>query len=377
MPVGGPSHYNQGSATARASPERRTRAWEDGRVKTSVIVVDWHRPELTDRCLRAVFAQEGVVDVEVVLVAKEAPPEEAERWRALHPGLLVAVEAENVGFAAGVQRGLSTATGEVVVLVNNDAVPEPGFLAAGLRALSAGHADVVAAAATVVLEGRFRPARPSDDPTGVLVGLDGARWDRDADGVQLLNGTGDEMTRQGNGHDRDWLGPLVEGAAEHDRDPFGFSGGAAFLRRDAVDAVGGFDPALFMYYEDLDLAWRLRLAGGRIVHVPDAVVVHRHAGSSDSGSTFVRYQSMRNRLAVVLRNGTSVLVLRVLLRTAGRFAEDLLLPDARRHLPAHRWRQLARALPGLVTSALRHRRADAVARDRRLAVESLLVPGPR
>lgn len=340
-------------------------------MKTSVIVVDWKRPELTERCLRALAAQEGVDDVEVVLVVNEATEEEGERWRARHPGLLVVVEAGNVGFSAGVVRGMSVATGQVVVLVNNDAVPEPGFLAAGLAVLAGSTDEVVAVAATVVLEGRFRPADRSDDPAHVLVGLDGSRWARSAEGEALLNGTGIDVTRDGNGHDRDWLRPVGSWPGVRRRDPFGFSGGAAFLRRDAVEAVGGLDPSFFMYYEDLDLSWRLRLAGGRVVHAPQAVVVHRHAGSSDSGSVLVRYQSVRNRLAVVLRNGSPRLAVRVLLRTVGRCAKDLLPSEAAPLLPRASWARLLSELPVLVTGALRHRRADAVPADRRRSVERL------
>ena len=340
-------------------------------MKTSVIVVDWKRPELTERCLRALAAQEGVDDVEVVLVANEATEEEGERWRARHPGLLVVVEAGNVGFSAGVVRGMSVATGQVVVLVNNDAVPEPGFLAAGLAVLAGSTDEVVAVAATVVLEGAFRRAAPGDAPEDVLTGLDGARWARTEEGLRLLNGTGVVLTRDGNGHDRDWLRPLGDGAPVRHGEPFGFSGGAAFLRRAAVEAVGGLDPSLFMYYEDLDLAWRLRLAGGRVVHAPAAVVVHRHAGSSGSGSVFVRYQSTRNRLAVVLRNGTGTLVLRVVARTAVRAVLDV-LGRGEPHLPSSSWARLVAEVPALLRGALSRRRADGVPRHRRREVESLL-----
>lgn len=373
MPVGGRSHYNQGSRAGGPVPVGRARrGCEDGPVKTSVIVVDWRRPDLTARCLTALGAQEGVEDVEVVLVENEATPAEVDRWRRAWPGVVVVGEPENVGFAAGVVRGAAAATGEVLVLVNNDAVPEPAFLARGLAALAEGGEDVAAVAATVVLEGGFRAAGAHDPADDVLVGLEGERWVRHPGGVALLNGTGVEVTRDGNGHDRDWLRPVPPGRPEHARDPFAFSGGAVFLRRAAVDEVGGFDPSLFMYYEDVDLAWRLRLAGRRVVHAPEAVVVHRHAGSSGSGSVFVRYQSTRNRLAVVLRNGSPALVLRVLLRTLARCALDLRPAGAHRHLPPAEWGRLARSLPGLVAGALRRRRADAVPDGRRRAVEALL-----
>ena len=181
-----------------------------------------------------------------------------------------------------------------------------------------------------------------------LVGLDGALWARTEDptrGTAVMNGTGIEMTRDGNGYDRDWLAPADDVSSRSD--PFGFSGGAAFLRRDALEAVGGFDDDLFMYYEDLDVSWRFRLAGLRIGFAPEARIVHRHAGSSSSGSELIRHQSIRNRLAVVLRNGSATFITRVVLRTLARLVRDTLTPG-QAYLSRDAWRGVLRELPGLV-----------------------------
>ena len=83
---------------------------------------------------------------------------------------------------------------------------------------------------------------------------------------------------------------------------FGASGGAAIYRTLAVKAVGGVDPDWFMYYEDTDLAWRLRLAGWESHYCPDAVVVHRHAATSDVHSRSFAHYTERNRLLTLARN---------------------------------------------------------------------------
>jgi len=280
-------------------------------------------------------------------------------------------EPTNAGFAGGVARGLAASSGAVVVLVNNDAVADHGFLDRGLAALAAGGPTTAAVAATAVLEGRFAPVVPgasrSDDD---LVAADGRRWRRvETGGVTLVNGTGVVLDRSGNGRDRDWLRP-VDDAPEH-APLFGFSGGAAFLRRAAVDAVGGFDESLFMYYEDLDLAWRLRLAGYRIGAAPDAVVVHRHAASSGSDSPLVRYQSMRNRLVVTARDATDRMVGRVVARTLVRMVRDLAQP-ARAQLTPGAWWRLVREAPAALRRARRLRRVDGHDAQARRRVESLL-----
>ncbi|WP_186317705.1 glycosyltransferase family 2 protein [Curtobacterium sp. 9128] len=339
----------------------------------SVIIVDWHQPDLTRRAVDSVLSQRVDAAVEVVLVVNEADDDTVAAYRHEYPQLVVVAEPTNAGFAGGVVRGMRAASGDVVVLVNNDAVADHAFLDRGLAALAAGGPSVAAVAGTAVLEGRFvrvdggAPTSPDD-----LVAADGRRWRRSEVGESLVNGTGVVLDRTGNGRDRDWLRP-VDDAPEH-APLFGFSGGAAFLRRAAVDEVGGFDEDLFMYYEDVDLSWRLRLAGYGIRNAPDAVVVHRHAASSGSDSPLVRYQSMRNRFAVALRNGSGAFALRVAARTALRAALDLLRP-ARAQLTPRQWRRFALEAPAVLRHARRARRRDGFDRAARAGVETAMTAG--
>ncbi len=349
----------------------------------SVVIVDWHQPELTRRAVRSVLSQRVDASVEVVLVVNEADDDTVAAYRADLPGVTVIAERTNAGFAGGVARGIAAASGETVVLLNNDAVADHGFLDRGLAVLAAGGPTVAAVAATAVLEGRF-VRTPADAPRSAtdlvadapraatdLVARDGARWHRAEVGETLVNGTGVVLDRSGNGRDRDWLRP-VDDAPEH-APLFGFSGGAVFLRRGPLDEVGGFDESLFMYYEDLDVAWRLRLAGYDVRSAPDAVVVHRHAASSASDGPLVRTQSMRNRLLVVVRNGSRRLVTRVVLRTLVRLVLDLVRPSGAQLTPAA-WRGIVLEAPAALRRARRLRRGDAVGEAARRTVERLLDP---
>ena len=338
----------------------------------SVVIVDWHQPELTRRAVESVLSQRVDASVEVVLVVNEADDATVAAYRADHTSLVVVAERTNSGFAGGVARGIAAASGDVLVFLNNDAVADHGFLDRGLAVLAAGGERVAAVAATAVLEGHFVPVAPgSPRSEDDLAHADGRRWRRAEPGQTLVNGTGVVLDRSGNGRDRDWLRPLDD--APESAPLFGFSGGAAFLRRRALAEVGGFDESLFMYYEDLDVAWRLRLAGYDVRHAPDAVVVHRHAASSGSDGPLVRYQSMRNRLAVVVRNASASMVARVVWRTLGRMVRDLLRPGAAQ-LPSAAWRRLALEAPAVLRHARRARRADGFDRAARSRVEAGLVP---
>ncbi|WP_422677977.1 glycosyltransferase [Blastococcus brunescens] len=106
--------------------------------------------------------------------SQDGSPELAE---ALVAGLHLVRRPTNEGFAAGANAGIRASTGDVVVLVNNDARVEPGFLAAiTAPMLRVGGEDVAAVTGRVLLAGSYRPAPPGTE--GALVAHDGTRWVR-------------------------------------------------------------------------------------------------------------------------------------------------------------------------------------------------------
>jgi GT2 family glycosyltransferase len=132
---------------------------------------------------------------------------------------------------------------------------------------------------------------------------------RDEPGV--VNSTGLVLYRDGRGGDRQLRridGPATNEPAE----VFGGCGASLLMKRELLDDVGGFDPKLFMYYEDLDLCWRARLRGWRFVYAPGSVVHHVCGGSSETTSPFRLRQVERNRVLVNLRNAPVLLALSAL-----------------------------------------------------------------
>jgi GT2 family glycosyltransferase len=82
---------------------------------------------------------------------------------------------------------------------------------------------------------------------------------------------------------------------------FGASGGAMALRSEVFRAVGGFPEPFFMYLEDVDLAWRLRLGGWESVWAPAAVASHAYSAAAGEGSRFKRHLLARNRIWTLVR----------------------------------------------------------------------------
>jgi GT2 family glycosyltransferase len=114
------------------------------------------------------------------------------------------------------------------------------------------------------------------------------------DARDTINTDGNKLHYLGFGWSGNYLQRL--GAYEHTRIPIGYASGAAVLYRvRALCAVGLFDEKLFMYHEDLELSWRMRLAGYRIVLAPGSRVYHKYEFSRNRKKWF---WVERNRLAV-------------------------------------------------------------------------------
>lgn len=224
-------------------------------------------------CVRA-LRRDGGNGLEIVVVAQGVAPA---RLRELETELGPAVDrwiavGANRGFAGGTDLGIAATHTPYVATVNDDAVVEPGWTAALLDALET---DPGLAAVQGVNAGLSDPE--------VIDGW-GLAWNRWWQAVQ--RGHGEPVTR----------------APPEPRDVFGVSATAAMYRRRALDAVGGgFDESLESWYEDVELAVRLRAAGWRALCVPAARA--RHAGGATGGAMPSRYRALLtgNRWLVVAR----------------------------------------------------------------------------
>jgi GT2 family glycosyltransferase len=168
----------------------------------------------------------------------------------------------NLGFAGANNRFFSQTDAEFVMPLNPDTVMEPTYLQRLMRAFQ----DPAVAAA----EGKMvKPERLSD-------------------GSWVLDGTGMTLSRARKAHERGQL-EIDRGQYDQKTDVFGVSGTAAVFRKSALERIKHFeseyfDEDFFTYWEDLDLSWRLRLAGFSCAYVPDAVIYHsRFAGQSKHG----------------------------------------------------------------------------------------------
>jgi GT2 family glycosyltransferase len=183
-----------------------------------------------------------------LIVVDNGPEPGVAAWFAGHaPAARVLVPGDNLGYAGGNALGMREALAggaDYVVIVTQDTQVEPDFLRA-LVAVAEAHPDA----------GAVQPKLLR----------------RDAEGTSVLHSRGNELHYLGVG--------FVGGDGEPDRAldvrPIAYASGSGVLyRASALRDVGTLDPALFMYHEDSDLGWRLRLAGWEILLAPDAVMHH-------------------------------------------------------------------------------------------------------
>lgn len=229
----------------------------------SAVVLAWLDEPWLERSVEALLGSTGV-DVEVVLVDNGCTTDAVDRLAA-RPGVVVVRPGRNLGFAGGCDAGAAVATGEVLALVNGDAVVS---------------ATALAALAAAALE------------PGVGIATGSVRL---AEDPARLNTAGNPLHYLG----LVWAGGFGAPAAAHPvpvEVPLA-SGAACALRARLWRELGGFAPEYFAYHEDAELSWRCRRRGLSVVYVPDAVVVHRYEFSRTATK---QYLLERNRWLFLL-----------------------------------------------------------------------------
>ncbi len=235
----------------------------------SVIIVNFNAGEYLRRCVESVLSQ-TLTDFECFIVDNGSTdgslatlPDLDDRFKILKMGA-------NLGFSAANNRAAEAAASEWLALLNPDAFARADWLGAGL-------------AATKRL------------PKTAMVGST-QYMEKEP---ELFDGLGDEYHAFGIAW-RAGFGKPIEPI--FDREAFGPCGAGAFYDREVFLRLGGFDESFFCYHEDVDLAFRMRLAGYRCLQSSDAIIDHVSSGISGRASDFAVYHGTRNRIWTFFNN---------------------------------------------------------------------------
>ncbi len=239
----------------------------------SIIIINYNGRRYLEE-LFASIREQSLPPREVVLVdnaSSDGSPEYAAR---LYPGIRVIPFSRNRGFAAAANAGLEAGSCEAAALVNTDIRLDRFWLEQLLETMRSDE-KIAAVAAKVMLYDRPR----------------------------LINGVGGGMNRLGYTWD---IGMFEEDRGQYDApaEVIFAPASAALFRKSAVLGSGGFDESFFMYHEDVDLGWRLRLFGFRIVTCPAAVAFHHFGGTTRESKSMLWRELLgeRNDMAALLKN---------------------------------------------------------------------------
>ncbi|MFN3964719.1 MAG: glycosyltransferase [Silanimonas lenta] len=261
--LGGPAAAPEDAAPVAEAPLCFPHA--AGRLRASIVIPVHGKLDFTLACLRSLIAA-GLGDEAEVIVVDDASPDASGEVLPRIPGLRYHRNRENLGFVGSCNAGAALARGDYLVFLNNDTTVRPGWLTA-LLATFEQHPDTGLAGALLVYpDGRLQES-------GGIVFSDGSGWNY--------------------GRFEDPRHPAYTFVREADY----CSGAAIALPRALFERLGGFDeryaPA---YYEDTDLAMKVREAGLKVRVQPAAVVVH-HEGvtaGTDTANGVKAYQ-VRNQ----------------------------------------------------------------------------------
>jgi GT2 family glycosyltransferase len=249
--------------------------------KIDAIIVNRDRGELVAAAARSAQDALDVAGVrgEIVIVDNDSSDDSAERIKRECPAARWIQLDGNYGFAAAAQVGIEATSSPWVLMLNNDATIERD----AIRLI--GERSVADDVGTIALQMRFT-ARP-----------------------EIVNSAGIGVDVLGVAYDR-FLGTPADGPASRPAEVFGACAGAAVYRRAMLDEIGGFDRGYFLYLDDVDVAWRARMAGWRAVYAPEAIVWHAHSATTKHGSSFKYFHVGRSRARLLAKNADRRLLLR-------------------------------------------------------------------
>lgn len=240
----------------------------------TIIVLNYNGVEHLKGCFSSLTAVDYPSDrLELMLVDNASTDGSVEYIQSKYSQTHIVRNKENLGFAAGNNVGVRVATGKYVVFLNNDMWVDPQFIRGLVMAVQSGTAVVCAGAKILNWDGS------QIDFGGAAAHFAGYAY-------QVGMGTPFDPKEPGEIH------PMLYAC-----------GGAMMVDRQIFLDVGGFDEDYFIYYEDLDLGWRLWIMGYQVAFAPEAIANHRHHGTMDSFSNH-RKQVLfkRNSLYTIIKN---------------------------------------------------------------------------
>jgi GT2 family glycosyltransferase len=245
------------------------------------IIVPHFRADVLTECLTSVYAHPPL-PARVLVIDDGGNAPSLQRAQAQLPHFEVLRNERNLGFSGSCNRGLEATSTPYAVLLNDDTRVTEGWLEPLLQ--------------VAVRDGRVAACQPK-----LLSAVEPDRFDYGGGAGGYIDRFGFTFCRGRLFSHRE----VDDGQYDRSVPLFWACGSALFLQMDAARRVGFLDLDYYMHFEEIDLCWRLQLAGYQIVAVPTAVVYH-HSGYSLPPQSFRKaYLNHRNNLVMLCKNSAA------------------------------------------------------------------------
>ena len=246
--------------------------------KIAVVILNWNGKEMMRRFLPSVVRYSEEL-AEVIVADNASTDGSLEMLKAEFPTVAHIVLDQNYGFAEGYNRALAQVDAPYLLLLNSDVEVSEGWLRPLLAYMEA-HADVAA-------------CQPK------------LRSQREKDYFEYAGASGGFLDRYGYPFCRGRIFHVVErdhGQYDDVKDVLWATGAALMIRKTDWEQSGGLDGRFFAHMEEIDLCWRLRSRGRRIVCIPQSVAYHVGGGTLDQGNPRKTFLNFRNNLLMLYKN---------------------------------------------------------------------------
>ena len=247
--------------------------------KVAIVILNWNGAALMERFLPSVVRYSPEEMAEVVVADNGSTDDSLALLAEKFPSVRVVRFDRNYGFAEGYNRALQQIDTPYAVLLNSDVEVTPGWLEAPLRRLDA--SPEVAAVQPKLLAEQAR------------------------DQFEYAGAAGGFMDKYGYPFCRGRIFQEIEtdrGQYDAEADILWATGACLFVRTEVYRAVGGLDAKFFAHQEEIDMCWRMRARGHRIVCVPASVVYHVGGGTLNAESPRKTFLNFRNNLLMLYKN---------------------------------------------------------------------------
>ena len=233
--------------------------------KVTAIIVNWNNKDVIVECIQSLLDQNRN-EIDIIISDNGSKDDSVEFIRKRFPSIKIIENGENLGFGSAINRGLGLAKGEYLLFLNSDLKLNSNCVGELAKLLDSNSS--IGGAIPKILH---IDQHNTINSLGVLINYTGIAYPN-------------------------LLGQKDPGYQE----PFESAcGGIFMLRREVYETVGGFDEDLFLYHEDHDLSWRIRLAGWHLKVVPQAIMHHHYKFNK---GILKYYSSEKNRLHILLKN---------------------------------------------------------------------------